>query len=165
MVYLSFKTADGITLKIPVQEVAKKLGIKLDSFGTVGLISRKGRNSLIATAEDADETYPGITLKQDIGGAPGTLSVTELPNEDNDQVVTFLYAGNDETETDDWIACIADGVRADDDDSPRMMYLDWNLVAAGNTKNMPLPIPYTEKQHNEAIKPRKPKVHTGNPGK
>lgn len=106
MVYLSFKTADGITLKMPAQEVAKKLGIKLDSFGTVGLISRKGENSLIATAEDKDETYPGITLKQDIDGAPGTLSVTELPNEDNDQVVTFLYAGNDETETDDWIACI-----------------------------------------------------------
>lgn len=27
MVYLSFKTADGITLKMPVQEVAKKLGM------------------------------------------------------------------------------------------------------------------------------------------
>ena len=125
MVYLSFKTADGITLKMPVQEVAKKLGIKLDSFGTVGLISRKGRNSLIATAEDADETYPGITLKQDIGGTPGTLSVTELPNEDNNQVVTFLYAGNDETETDDWLACIADGIRGANDNSRRIMYIDW----------------------------------------
>lgn len=165
MVYLSFKTADGITLKMPAQEVAKKLGIKLDSFGTVGLISRKGSNSLIATAEDAEEEYPGITLKQDIGGVPGTISVTELPNDDNNQTVSFLYAGNDNTETDDWIACIADGVRADDDASHRMMYLDWNLVAAGSTNGMPHPIPYTEKQHAEATVPRKLKENAGRFGK
>lgn len=162
MVYFCFKTADGITLKMPVQEVAKKLGIKLDSLGTVGLISRKGDDSLIAIAEDKDDTYPGITLKQNIDGTPGTLSVTELPNEDNNQVVTFLYAGNDETEVDDWVACIADGVRATNDDSRRMMYIDWDLVETGSTEIMPSPIPFTEKQHNKATMPRKQKAHSGN---
>lgn len=163
MVYLSFKTADGITLKMPVQEVAKKLGIKLDSFGTVGLICRKGEDDLIVTAEDGDDTYPGITLEQNISGVTGRISITELPNEDNDQVVTFLYAGNDETETDDWTACIADGVRDNGDNSRRMMYLDWDLVEAESTKAMPQPIPYTEEQHNLAIREVYPKVHTTNP--
>ena len=79
--------------------------------------------------------------------------------------MTFLYAGNNKTETDDWIACIADGVRAADDDSRCMIYVDWDLAETGSTKTMTHPVPYTAIQHAKATMPRKLKVHAGNFGK
>lgn len=38
------------------------------------------------------------------------------------------YAGDDETETDQPLAVIADGVRNDDDDSKRMLWVDESLT-------------------------------------
>ena len=40
----------------------------------------------------------------------------------------YLYAGDDETETDQPLAVIADGVRNDDDDSKRMLWVDESLT-------------------------------------
>lgn len=46
----------------------------------------------------------------------------------NDMVKGYLYAGDDETETDQPLAVIADGVRNDDDDSKRMLWVDESLT-------------------------------------
>ena len=153
MIYLEFQTTNGNIVRIPAKEIAEKLGLELHPTGAVSLVCRDDEHGdeLIATSYNwsGEYSYPGIDLRQNINGTSGLISATELPNEDNFQVMTFLYAGNDETETDDWIACIADGVREDGDESRRMMFVDSDLTCVGSARQMPGdPIPYTEKQYD-----------------
>lgn len=63
----------------------------------------------------------------------------ETPNLDSPFVVGKMYAGNTETETDEWLVRIVDGFRGFSDDSPRTIYVDNRLAniqdANGNYKN------------------------------
>lgn len=155
MVYIEFKQTNGTVIRLPAREVAAKLGLNLHPGDAVSMVCRDDDcgDELIATSRDWDSknyAYPGIDLSQVIGEESGLLSSTELPNEDNNQVVTYIYAGNDQTESDDWIACIADGTRAENDESRRVMFVDTDLALAapiGAGNELPTdPIPYTLEQ-------------------
>lgn len=41
----------------------------------------------------------------------------------------YLYSGNNETESDDWLVRIVDGYRAADDDSPRIVFANKRIVS------------------------------------
>ena len=154
MIYFEFSTTDGGQFCVSAQDVASALGIDLIPGADVKMICEDGGNRLIVAGTNANgpHIFPHVEVSRDTEGSCGLISVTELPNEDNAHVSTFLYAGNDETETDDWLACISDGVREGDDESRRMMYADKDLVCVGDAREMPDPIPYTENQHNTAIR-------------
>lgn len=80
--------------------------------------------------QETKDSYPGIwlTSKNSNTGRAGFWFCLELPNETNDMVKGYLYAGDDETETDQPLAVIADGVRNDDDDSKRVLWVDGSLT-------------------------------------
>ena len=80
--------------------------------------------------EETKDSYPGIWLtgKNSNTGRTGSWFCLELPNETNDMVKGYLYAGNDETETDQPLAVIADGVRNEDDESKRVLWVDESLT-------------------------------------
>ena len=52
----------------------------------------------------------------------------ELPNDTNDIVMGHLYAGDDDMETDQPLAIIADGIRADGDESKRILWVDEDVT-------------------------------------
>ena len=53
----------------------------------------------------------------------------EAPNTLNPFVTGYLYSGNNETESDDWLLRIVDGYRATDDDSPRIVFANKRTVS------------------------------------
>lgn len=53
----------------------------------------------------------------------------EAPNTLNPFVTGYLYSGNNETESDDWLLRIVDGYRAADDDSPRIVFANKRIVS------------------------------------
>lgn len=53
----------------------------------------------------------------------------EAPNTLNPFVTGYLYSGNNETESDDWLLRIVDGYRAADDDSPRIAFANKRTVS------------------------------------
>lgn len=53
----------------------------------------------------------------------------EAPNTLNPFVTGYLYSGNNETESDDWLLRIVDGYRAADDDSPRIVFANKRTVS------------------------------------
>lgn len=69
-----------------------------------------------------------LTSKSSNTGRAGSWFNLELPNETNDMVKGYLYAGNDKTETDQPLAVIADGVRNEDDESKRVLWVDESLT-------------------------------------
>ena len=53
----------------------------------------------------------------------------EAPNTLNPFVTGYLYSGNNETESDDWLLRIVDGYRAADDDSPRIVFANRRTIS------------------------------------
>ena len=53
----------------------------------------------------------------------------EAPNTLNPFVTGYLYSGNNETESDDWLVRIVDGYREADDDSPRIAFANRRTIS------------------------------------
>lgn len=73
---------------------------------------------------------PGIWLTTDNvkSHRHGSWFRLELPNDTNDIVMGHLYAGDDDMETDQPLAIIADGIRADGDESKRILWVDEDVT-------------------------------------
>lgn len=80
--------------------------------------------------QETKDSYPGIWLnsKNERTGRTCSWFLLELPNETNDMVKGYLYGSDDETETDQPLAVIADGVRNEDDESKRVLWVDESLT-------------------------------------
>lgn len=80
--------------------------------------------------EETKDSYNGIWLTSKNGSTSRTSSWfrLELPNETDDMVKGYLYAGDDEMETDQPLAVIADGVRDENDESKRVLWVDESLT-------------------------------------
>ena len=80
--------------------------------------------------EETKESYPGIWLTTDNVKSHRHCSWfrLELPNDTNDIVMGHLYAGDDDMETDQPLAIIADGIRADGDESKRILWVDEDVT-------------------------------------
>ena len=85
------------------------------------------QNSL---GEETKESYPGIWLTTDNVKSRRHCSWfrLELPNDTNDIVKGHLYGGDDEMETDQPLAIIADGIRADGDESKRILWVNEDVT-------------------------------------
>lgn len=67
-------------------------------------------------------------LGADSANAEFSLGRLELPNDTNGIVMGHLYAGDDDMETDQPLAIIADGIRADGDESKRILWVDEDVT-------------------------------------
>lgn len=97
---------------------------KEENYLSVDLESRN------ENGEETKESYPGIWLTTDNvkSHRHGSWFRLELPNDTNDIVMGHLYAGDDDMETDQPLAIIADGVRADGDESKRILWVDEDVT-------------------------------------
>lgn len=58
----------------------------------------------------------------------------EAPNTLNPFVTGYLYSGNSETESDEWLVRIGDGYQAADDDSPRLIFVNEEAVSIQDSR-------------------------------
>lgn len=80
--------------------------------------------------DETKESYPGIWLTTENVKSHRHCSwfCLELPNETNSMVKGHLYGGDDDMETDQPLAIIADGIRADGDESKRILWVDEDVT-------------------------------------
>jgi hypothetical protein len=110
----------SVPITIPIEKVIEAFWPYATKPSTLSVSTDLESDSISADfmlGEETKDSYSGIWLanKNSNTGRTGSWFCLELPNETNDMVKGYLYAGNDKTETDQPLAVIADGVRNEDD--------------------------------------------------
>lgn len=123
----------SVPITIPIEKVIEAFwpyATKPSTLSVSTELDTDGISANFMLGQETKDSYPGIwlTSKNSNTGRAGFWFCLELPNETNDMVKGYLCAGDDETETDQPLAVIADGVRNDDDDSKRMLWVDESLT-------------------------------------
>lgn len=139
-VTLKFTMDNGNQKEFSIEDIMRAFGVGTDeeTAKTVELVCQQGENSISAMATcDKNSRYSyNISIHQNVEKTTGLVSITELPNEKMNQLVTYIYPGNDETEVDEWLACIGGGWRRDGDISNRLMYADYDMVSVVSRTNI-----------------------------
>lgn len=123
----------SVPITIPIEKVIEAFWPYATKPSTLSVSTDLESDSISADfmlGEETKDSYSGIWLtnKNSNTGRTGSWFCLELPNETNDMVKGYLYAGNDKTETDQPLAVIADGVRNEDDESKRVLWVDESLT-------------------------------------
>ncbi|MCF7631270.1 hypothetical protein L3K78_00135 [Oscillospiraceae bacterium SCCA1] len=123
----------SVPITIPIEKVIEAFWPYATKPSTLSVSTNLESDSISADfilGEETKDSYPGIWLtgKNSNTGRTGSWFCLELPNETNDMVKGYLYAGNDKTEPDQPLAVIADGVRNEDDESKRVLWVDESLT-------------------------------------
>jgi len=123
----------SVPITIPIEKVIEAFWPYATKPSTLSVSTDLESDSISADfmlGEETKDSYSGIwlTSKNSNTDRTGSWFCLELPNETNDMVKGHLYAGNDETETDQPLAVIADGVRNEDDESKRVLWVDESLT-------------------------------------
>jgi hypothetical protein len=130
----------SVPITIPIEKVIEAFwpyATKPSTLSVSTELDTDGISANFMLGQETKDSYPGIwlTSKNSNTGRAGFWFCLELPNETNDMVKGYLYAGDDETETDQPLAVIADGVRNDDDDSKRMLWVDEDVTRVESMNN------------------------------
>lgn len=123
----------SVPITIPIEKVIEAFwpyATKPSALSVSTELDADGISANFMLGQETKDSYPGIwlTSKNSNTGRAGFWFCLELPNETNDMVKGYLYAGNDETETDQPLAIIADGIRADGDESKRILWVDEDVT-------------------------------------
>lgn len=123
----------SVPITIPIEKVIEAFwpyATKPSALSVSTELDADGISANFMLGQETKDSYLGIwlTSKNSNTGRAGFWFCLELPNETNDMVKGYLYAGNDETETDQPLAVIADGVRNEDDESKRVLWVDGSLT-------------------------------------
>jgi hypothetical protein len=125
---IRFYTTNKEAIVFDLEDILKQLNIK-EQVATVGLVVEKDEAEVEAITQTIQDDYPNMYLQAKEYGRNLTLACAELPNPTNPDIVTYLYAGDDATETDSWIAKVNNTIRAQGDNSERLIHIDSNLAA------------------------------------
>lgn len=125
---IRFYTNNKEAIVFDLEDILKQLNIE-EQVATVGLVIEKDEAEVEAIAQTIQDDYPNMYLHAKEYGRNLTLACAELPNPTNPDIVTYLYAGDDATETDSWIAKVNNTIRAQGDNSERLIHIDSNLAA------------------------------------
>ena len=138
---------NGKRVILPMDEVLSKLGLNPEDFWGLGFRVENDGMAL-ESYTTGDFAYPAITIDgYDKQNRLYYLSTSELPNEDHPDMNTYLYSGETNSESDDWIARVDHGLRDENDDSRHVIYVDRRLaVTCDATRTSDF---ITEKQLNE----------------
>ena len=115
---IRFYTNNKEAIVFDLEDILKQLNIE-EQVATVGLVIEKDEAEVEAIAQTIQDDYPNMYLQAKEYGRNLTLACAELPNPTNPDIVTYLYAGDDATETDSWIAKVNNTIRAQGDNSER----------------------------------------------
>ena len=126
--FITIHKKDSSSVEIPLESLLKTLGICAEDVQYVGLKVEDAQGASLEAYQCGDAEYPGITVDGHSGDALYYLATSELPNPDHDSIVTYVYAGNADTETDDWIARVCNTPREENDNSKKLIYIDYRLV-------------------------------------
>lgn len=123
----------SVPITIPIEKVIEAFwpyATKPSALSVSTELDADGISANFMLGQETKDSYPGIwlTSKNSNTGRAGFWFCLELPNETNDMVKGYLYAGDDETETDQPLAIIADGIRADGDESKRILWVDEDVT-------------------------------------
>lgn len=127
--------SDNRWVEISEQELLEKFWSNDAGAPIALMLTRQVGPDVIAAqvdfAPEEKDYCPDILLTSynEVFNKSSTWFALEAPNADSNVVVGHLYAGDDRTETDDWIARISDGVRPDGDDSRRVVLVDTELAS------------------------------------
>ena len=125
---IRFYTNNKEAIVFDLEDILKQLNIE-EQVATVGLVVEKDEAEVEAIAQTIQDDYPNMYLQAKEYGRNLTLACAELPNPTNPDIITYLYAGDDATETDSWIAKVNNTIRAQGDNSERLIHIDSNLAA------------------------------------
>ena len=130
----------SVPITVPIEKVIEAFWPYATKPSTLSVSTDLESDSISADfmlGQETKDSYPGIwlTSKNSNTGRTGSRFRLELPNETNDMVKGFLYGGDDAKESDDYIATIADGIRNDNDDSKRVLWVDKSLTHVEPTTN------------------------------
>lgn len=150
--FLIFNGENGKTAKINIENIIQRFS---DDIGfdvkSAGIMLDKKDSSICAWSDDLHEEksdYPGIWVTGTYSMHNLDISRTELPNVDNETVTTYLYAGRNGQETDDWLLSVHDGERDSEDESRRLVIIDEDITSAISAKEATgnISVPVTEQQ-------------------
>lgn len=96
---IRFYTTNKEAIVFDLEDILKQLNIE-EQVATVGLVIEKDEAEVEAIAQTIQDDYPNMYLQAKEYGRNLTLACAELPNPTNPDIVTYLYAGDDATETD-----------------------------------------------------------------
>lgn len=122
-----------VSVVVPIEKVIEVFWPKDEkppiSLTVSTVLGADRANAEFSLGEETKESYPGIWLTTDNVKSHRHCSWfrLELPNDTNDIVMGHLYAGDD-METDQPLAIIADGIRADGDESKRILWVDEDVT-------------------------------------
>ena len=123
-----------VSVVVPIEKVIEVFWPKDEkppiSLTVSTVLGADSANAEFSLGEETKESYPGIWLTTDNVKSHRHCSWfrLELPNDTNDIVMGHLYAGDDDMETDQPLAIIADGIRADGDESKRILWVDEDVT-------------------------------------
>lgn len=95
----------SVPITIPIEKVIEAFwpyATKPSTLSVSTELDTDGISANFMLGQETKDSYPGIwlTSKNSNTGRAGFWFCLELPNETNDMVKGYLYAGDDETETD-----------------------------------------------------------------
>lgn len=123
----------SVPITIPIEKVIESFwpyATKPSALSVSTELDANGISANFMLGQETKDSYPGIwlTSKNSNTGRAGFWFCLELPNDTNDIVMGHLYAGDDDMETDQPLAIIADGIRADGDESKRILWVDEDVT-------------------------------------
>lgn len=130
-----------VSVVVPIEKVIEVFWPKDEkppiSLTVSTVLGADSANAEFSLGEETKASYPGIWLTTDNVKSHRHCSWfrLELPNDTNDIVKGHLYGGDDEMETDQPLAIIADGVRADRDESKRILWVDEDVTCVKSMNN------------------------------
>lgn len=132
---ITLKGNNGEKVVIPIEDLIQKYWSDENSKPNRIEMSATVKDETILAAmticDEKEENYLSVDLesRNEKFDTEALWCSLEAPNTLNPFVTGYLYSGNNETESDDWLLRIVDGYRAADDDSPRIVFANKRTVS------------------------------------
>lgn len=132
---ITLKGNNGEKVVIPIEDLIQKYWSDENSKPNRIEMSATVEDETILAAmticDEKEENYLSVDLesRNEKFDTEALWCSLEAPNTLNPFVTGYLYSGNNETESDDWLVRIVDGYRAADDDSPRVVFANRRTIS------------------------------------
>lgn len=132
---ITLKGNNGKNVIIPIEDLIQKYwtdeNSKPDRIEMSATVKDETILAAMTICDEKEENYLGVDLesRNEKFDTEALWCSLEAPNTLNPFVTGYLYSGNNETETDEWLVRIVDGYRAADDDSPRIVFANRRAVS------------------------------------
>lgn len=141
---ITLKSNNGKIVTIPMEDLIQKYWTDEDSEPNRIEMSATVKDETILAAmticDEKEENYLSVDLesRNEKFDTKALWCSLEAPNTLNPFVNGYLYSGNSETESNDWLVRIVNGYRAANDDSPRIVFANKRIVSVQDFREEPV---------------------------